>query len=221
MMTTIGAWLLGSLGYAAIAAIVALAVAAHFFSKTVSIVAWGVAVGALALVCVGKDAVIAGLHADAATVKVQHEQALRVAAEEAVKQDREDRGKEAAHAKSTIGNADKFTQGQPARDAALRADLAAHERMRIDADRRAATYKAMSATCAAAASGVADRLAAFDRQLVAGAGVVANLRGDLERRDAEVVLLHGQIQADRKLSDSAPTAPALPASVPTPAPARP
>ena len=159
--------------------------------------------------------------ADLAQVRAQHAQAIAKAVEDALKEERENRAKESTHAADTIHNADQFTQGQPARDAGLRADLERVERLRRDADRRAATYRAMSEANAAACSRAGDRLAALDRQLVAGVGVVGRLRGDLERRDSEVKLLRGQIEADRKLTDSAPTAPALPASAPTPAPVRP
>ena len=50
-----------------------------------------------------------------------------------------------------------------------------------------------------ASSGIADRLEALDAHIVRGAGVVAGLGADLERRDAEVALLRGQIDADRAL----------------------
>ncbi len=134
-----------------------------------------------------------------AQVREQHAKAVADAVTKALAQEREDRAKETTHAADTTKNVDQFTQGQPERDASLRADLARSERLRLDADRRAATYKAMSASCAAASSGVADRLEALDRQLVAGVGVVGRLRGDLERRDSEVKLLRGQIDADRLL----------------------
>lgn len=147
-----------------------------------------------------QQARVSNVRAELAQVREQHAQAVADAVTKALAQDREDRDKETTHAADTTKNVDQFTQGQPERDASLRADLARAGRLRLDADRRAATYKAMSASCAAASSGVADRLEALDRQLVAGVGVVGRLRGDLERRDAEVVLLHGQIHADRKLT---------------------
>lgn len=74
------------------------------------------------------------------------------------------------------------------------------QRLRLDAERRAATYRAMSEASAAACSDLADRHATLDRQLVEGVAVVADLRGDLDRRDAEVRLLRRQIDADRALS---------------------
>lgn len=107
------------------------------------------------------------------------------------------------HATATQENSDAFTLSQPVRDALHRADLDRLDRLRNSAERRAATYRAMSQANAAACSSAADRLAALDSQLVDGVGVVAALRSDLVRRDAEVVLLRGQIDADRALMGAA------------------
>ena len=107
--------------------------------------------------------------------------------------------KESTHAANTSKNSDEFTTSQPVRDAIARADLAFADRLRTDAERRAATYRQIAASCSAAAGGVADRLEAFDRHIVEGAGVVAEHRQALIRREAEVVLLRGQIDADREL----------------------
>ena len=107
--------------------------------------------------------------------------------------------KESTHAADTSKNSDEFTTSQPIRDAIARVDLARAERLRTDAERRAATYRAQAQACTTASGGIADRLEAFDRQLVEGVAVVGELRADLVRRDAEVVLLRGQIDADRAL----------------------
>jgi hypothetical protein len=107
--------------------------------------------------------------------------------------------KESTHAIATQENSDAFTTSQPVRDAIARADLARFERLRLDADRRAATYRAQAQADDAARRNLADRLEAFDRHIVEGAGVVAEHREALARRDAEVVLLRGQIDADRAL----------------------
>jgi len=107
--------------------------------------------------------------------------------------------KESTHAADTSKNSDEFTTSQPVRDAIARADLAIADRLRTDAERRAATYRAQAQSCTTASSGIADRLEAFDRHIVEGAGVVAEHRQALIRRDAEVVLLRGQIDADRGL----------------------
>lgn len=56
----------------------------------------------------------------------------------------------------------------------------------------------------AARRDVADRCAALNRSLAQGRGVVADLRGTLERRDAEVILLGDQIKADRLLLERSP-----------------
>ena len=106
---------------------------------------------------------------------------------------------ESTHAAATQENSDAFTTSQPVRDAIARADLALADRLRTDAERRSATYRAQAQSCTTASSGVADRLEALDAHIVRGAGVVAGLGADLERRDAEVALLRGQIDADRAL----------------------
>ena len=107
--------------------------------------------------------------------------------------------KESTHAANTSKNSDEFTTSQPVRDAIARADLAIADRLRTDAERRAATYRAQAKACTAASSGIADRLEAFDRHIVEGAGVVAEHRQALVRRDSEVKLLRATIDADREL----------------------
>ena len=114
--------------------------------------------------------------------------------------------KESTHAANTSKNSDEFTTSQPVRDAIARADLALADRLRTDAERRAATYRQIAASCSTASSGIADRLEAFDRHIVEGAGVVAEHRQALVRREAEVVLLRKQIDTDRALmSEPSPT----------------
>ena len=107
--------------------------------------------------------------------------------------------KESTHAADTSKNSDEFTTSQPVRDAIARADLALADRLRTDAERRAATYRAQAAACTTASGGIADRLEAFDRHIVEGAAVVAEHREALTRRDSEVKLLRGQIDVDRLL----------------------
>jgi len=107
--------------------------------------------------------------------------------------------KQTAHAESTQGAVHEFQQSKPARDDALRSELGRSERLRVEADRRAATYRATAQANEAACRGLADRLETFDRHIVEGVEVVAGLRADLGRRDAEVVLLRRQLDADRAL----------------------
>lgn len=108
---------------------------------------------------------------------------------------------ESAHAQATQENSDAFTTSQPVRDAIARADLALADRMRVGAERRAATYRAQAQASAAACSDLADRHAALDAHVVRGAGVVAGLGSDLERRDAEIVLLRRQVDIERALME--------------------
>lgn len=138
------------------------------------------------------DAQIADIHAKHTQANLKRSEAAR--ADETLTA-----GKEAAHAKGTQENSDEFTTSQPVRDAIARADLAAAERMRLGAERRAATYRAQAQACTTASGGIADRLEAFDRHIVEGATVVAEHRAALTRRDAEVVLLRKQIDTDRAL----------------------
>lgn len=107
------------------------------------------------------------------------------------------------HATATQENSDAFTLSQPVRDALHRADLDRLDRLRNSAERRAATYRAMSQANAAACGSASDRLEALDRQLVEGVGVVGELREVVGRRDSEVKLLMGQIDADRALIGAA------------------
>ena len=136
-----------------------------------------------------------------AQLKTQVAQADQARATAALKTGQRNAGLSLDHAKSTQELSDAYTTSQPVRDAIARADLARVERLRLGAEQRAATYRAMSEASAAACGGLADRLEALDGQLVEGVGVVAALRSDLVRRDAEVVLLRGQVDADRALME--------------------
>lgn len=138
------------------------------------------------------DAQIADIHTQHAAAALKRSEAAR--ADEAATA-----GKESTHAASTQENSDEFTTSQPVRDAIARADLAVAHRLRTDAERRAATYRAQAQACTTASSDIADRLEAFDRHIVEGASVVAEHRQALIRRDAEVSLLRGQVDADRAL----------------------
>lgn len=108
-------------------------------------------------------------------------------------------GKEQIHAASTQKASDEFTQMAPARETALRADLQRARSLLNSADIRAASYRTQADAGAAACRRLADRTQALDRSLAEGVGVVAELRGIVERRDAEVMLLGAVIDADRAL----------------------
>lgn len=97
--------------------------------------------------------------------------------------------------------AHEITQTQPARDDSLRADLARAERLCVDADKRAASYRAQAEAGATACSRLADRSEALNRKLTEGIAVVAELRGVVAKRDAEVVLLHDLLVATRALME--------------------
>ena len=107
--------------------------------------------------------------------------------------------KQETHATASQENANELLEElSRQRDAAV-AGAARAERLRLDATRRSATYRSMSEAGAAACGDLAHRAAALDGRLAEGIGVVAELRGVVERRDAEVKALIGQINADRAL----------------------
>ena len=138
------------------------------------------------------DAQIAGISQKHATAALKRSEAART-------DEIQTALKESTHAADTSKNSDEFTTSQPVRDAIARADLALADRLRTDAERRAATYRAQAAACSTASGGIADRLEALDRHIVEGATVVAEHRKALVRRDSEVVLLRKQIDTDRAL----------------------
>ena len=147
-----------------------------------------------------------GARMDAAVAEVRLEQSTaKLKRSEAARADEiQTASKESTHAADTSKNSDEFTTSQPVRDAIARADLDRVDRLRIGAERRAATYRQIAQACTTSSSGIADRLEAFDRHIVEGAAVVAEHRAALIRRDSEVRLLLGQIDADRALMADGP-----------------
>ena len=135
---------------------------------------------------------IAGIQAQHATAALKLSEAARA-------DETKTALKESTHAANTSKNSDEFTASQPVRDAISRTDLARVDRLRTDAERRAATYRAQAQADDAARRDLGNRLETFDRQLVEGIAVVGELRKDLIRRDAEIVLVIGQLAADREL----------------------
>ena len=104
------------------------------------------------------------------------------------------------HGTAQQENTHDYTQKLAALEAGRAADAARIAGLQHDI-RSAATKSAQLAGDAAACRSLADqhqRLAALAGE---GAGVVGQLVGLVERRDAQVGLLSGQIAADRKLLD--------------------
>lgn len=126
--------------------------------------------------------------------------ASAAAARADLRQEQKTGASERAHAQDTQENSDEFTLSQPVRDSIARADLARSERLRLGAEQRAATYRAMSEASAVACRDLADRHEALDRHVVEGVAVVGALRSDLVRRDAEVKLLRRQVDVERALA---------------------
>jgi hypothetical protein len=167
--------------------------------KAYGAIAAALVLGALLMVQTGRLIMEQAQH-QALKTTVAQDLAKRTGA--ALKDEQRTATKERTHGALTQENSDEFTTSQPVRDAIARADLAVAERMRLGAERRAATYRAQAQACATASGGIADRLEAFDRHIVEGAAVVAEHRAALTRRDAEVKLLRGQIDADRALLET-------------------
>lgn len=135
-------------------------------------------------------------HRDLQVTVERDRQARTVAALKAVN---DNTTKQETHATASQENANELLEElSRQRDAALAAATRS-ERMRNDADKRTATYRAMSEAGAAACRDLVDRYETLDRNTVAGIGLVDQLREVVERRDAEVKALMGQITADRAL----------------------
>lgn len=129
--------------------------------------------------------------------QVEQDKQARTAA--ALKAVNDNTVKQETHATGSQENANELLEELTRqRDDAIRV-ATRNERLRIDQERRAATYRAMSEAGAASASALADRATALDRQLTEGVAVVAELRAVVERRDAEVKALMQQISVDRAL----------------------
>jgi ABC-type transporter Mla subunit MlaD len=133
-------------------------------------------------------------------LKVSVAESARQRTEVALKVTESNTAKVATHAEASTENANVLlTELKAQRDAAT-AVAARHERMLRDADRRAATYRAMSEAGAAACRDLANQHETFDRHIVEGVKVVADLGTALASRDAEVKALRAQIDTDRALA---------------------
>ena len=134
-----------------------------------------------------------------AECKTEQAQGVATRAEAARTEETQTAIKESKHAQDTIYNADRLANLKTGIDVDVRAELARAERLHRDADSRAATYRAQAQADAVARSDLADQAAALDRQLAEGLGLVAELGGDLRRRDAEVAALCSQVNTERRL----------------------
>ena len=130
-------------------------------------------------------------------VTVERDRQARTAA--ALKAVNDNTTKQETHATASQENANELLEElSRQRDAAV-AGAARAERMQHDAEKRAATFRAMRETDAATCRDLVDRYETLDRNTVEGVRVVDQLREVVERRDAEVKALMGQIDADRAL----------------------
>ena len=102
------------------------------------------------------------------------------------------------HAAAQQDNTHDYTQKLAALEAGRTADAARIAGLQHDI-RAAATRSAQLAGDAAACRDLADRHQRLAALAGEGAGVVGQLVGLVERRDAQVTALKGQVQADRQL----------------------
>jgi len=174
--------------------------------STIKAYAWQAGALALGVLLLGQTVRLHGEQLAHRDLIATTSRGAKVRAEAALTDERATAGKESTHATHTMEASDVFTQGQPARDDALRLDLSRAERLRVDAERRAATYHAQAQADDAARRGLADRLETLDRHIVEGVQVVGELRAVVDKRDAEVVLLRSVIDADRHLLKGTPDA---------------
>ena len=141
-----------------------------------------------------------GWRADARIARTESAQSKQAAAQaqQAKAATEKKAGEVIAHGTAQQDNTHDYTQKLAALEAGRAADAARIAGLQHDI-RSAATRNAQLAGDAAACRDLADqhqRLAALAAE---GAGVVDQLVGLVERRDAQVGLLSGQIAADRKL----------------------
>ncbi|WP_417283744.1 hypothetical protein [Comamonas sp.] len=103
-----------------------------------------------------------------------------------------------AHGATQQENTHDYTQEMAALEAGRTADAARIAGLQHDI-RSAATRNAQLAGDAAACRDLADRHQRLAAIAAEGAAVVGELGGLVKKRDTQVKLLHGQIDADRKL----------------------
>lgn len=168
---------------------------------------WREALIAALLVAAGLQTIrLAEAEADKARLEAAADKGRADRADAARKDSDEKAGKESTHANDTQAAVDKFIAQGPDRAVGLQRELAAADRLRRDAESRAATARAQAAANGVAAVGAQDRIAVLETNAAEGLRVVAEHREALGRRDAEVELLCGVVNADRRLMDSAPGA---------------
>lgn len=164
--------------------------------------AQSISYGLLLMLAFATGWLVNGWRADARIARVEVSQSKQTTAQAQQAQAATEKKAEAVveHGTAQQENTHDYTQKLAALEAGRAADAARIAGLQHDI-RSAATKSAQLAGDAAACRSLADqhqRLAALAGE---GAGVVGQLVGLVERRDAQVGLLSGQIAADRKLLD--------------------
>ena len=110
---------------------------------------------------------------------------------------------ESKHAKDTIYNSDRLASLKTGIAVDVRSELERAHRLQLNADGRAATYRAQAEADATARSALADKASALDTSLAEGRVVATELGGALKQRDAEVAALCDQVNIERGLNGNA------------------
>lgn len=158
------------------------------------------AMGLLLMLSFAAGWAVNGWRADARIARTESAQSKQTAAQAQQAQAATEKKADAVitHGTAQQDNTHDYTQKLAALEAGRTADAARITGLQHDI-RVAATRNAQLAGDAAACRDLADQHQRLAVLATEGAGVVGELVGLVERRDAQVGLLRGQIAADRKL----------------------
>lgn len=141
---------------------------------------------------------IAGLQVELAKAGESQAKAAQTQAQQAQVATEKKAGALLDHAGNQQGNIYEYTQEMAELQARRRTDAADIASLQQQL-RTTATARAQAAVDAAAARDLADHYQQLSASLAEGAGVVGELVGLVEQRDAEVTLLQKQVQIERSL----------------------
>lgn len=156
------------------------------------------ALGLAALVLV-QQLRVAGLEVDLAKLGESQAKTAQTQAQQAQAAIEKEAGALLIHAGNQQGNIYEYTQEMAELQARRRTDAADIASLQQQL-RTTATARAQAAVDAAAARDLADHYQQLAARLAEGAGVVGELVGLVEQRDAEVNLLKNQVLIDRELA---------------------
>ncbi|OOH86246.1 hypothetical protein [Comamonas kerstersii] len=154
-------------------------------------------------VCLGLAALVGiqqyrvdGLKLELASVQLEQAQAAKTSAEQSKEQTEEKAGALLSHASQQQDNVYEYRQTIEQLQAARSADAGRIASLQHSLQSTATQY-AQAASDAAACRDLADQHQRLAARLAEGAGVVGELVGIVEQRDAQVMLLKGQVDIER------------------------